>query len=241
MTPAAPTIAEPVIYRVPAAIKGLWDDPVAPEISADIPLMVGSVETEAVPYTAPNDSYWTVDELDDAALLNQVKKTLQCAEPAARQVVASYKRDPRCKTNADIAIMLASDAGSLRTAGHTIALSKAAQNRAPVYAYYFNWQSPLRHGRVRTMHCMELPFVFDHVDAVTWMTGSGPDRQALADKVSAAWVAFARTGNPNHQGLLPQWDPFTKESRATMILGGECEAVSDPYREARRAIEAARG
>ncbi len=216
-------------------------DPVAPEISANIPLMVGSVETEAVPYTAPNDPYWTVDDLDDAALLHQVEKTLQCPEADARRVVAVFQHDPRCKTNADIAIILASDAGSLRTAGHTIALSKAAQNRAPVYAYYFNWHSPLRQGRVRAMHCMELPFVFDHVDAVTWMTGIGPDRQSLADKVSAAWVAFARTGNPNHQGLLPQWDPFTKESRETMILGGECKAVNDPYRAARLAIGAARG
>ena len=30
------------------------------------------------------------------------------------------------------------------------------------------------------------------------MTGSGQERYALAHKVSAAYAAFARTGNPNH-------------------------------------------
>ena len=33
------------------------------------------------------------------------------------------------------------------------------------------------------------------------MTGSGEDRYALASKISGAWVAFARTGNPSQKGL----------------------------------------
>ena len=32
------------------------------------------------------------------------------------------------------------------------------------------------------------------------MTGAGQERYALAHKMSAAWAAFARTGNPNHSG-----------------------------------------
>ena len=87
------------------------------------------------------------------------------------------------------------------------------------------------------MHGMELPFVFDHVDAVQWMTGQGRDRYALAEKVSRAWVAFARSGNPNHKGL-PQWSPFSADRRATMIFDNECSAVDDPHREERLAIKA---
>jgi len=87
------------------------------------------------------------------------------------------------------------------------------------------------------MHGMELPFVFDHVDAATWMTGSGPDRQALADQMSAAWVAFARTGNPNHK-RLPHWDAFDAQRRPTMVFGRECRAVDDPHRAERLAVQA---
>ena len=174
---------------------------------------------------------------DDAALLVQVKKTMRCSDTDANRLLSIYRKDRPKSSNAEIALILASDAGSLRTASHTIAEHKAAQGKAPVYMYYFNWYSPLREGRIRAMHCMELPFVFDHVDAASWMTGTGQDRYALADKVSAAWVAFARTGNPNHHGL-PQWNAFNTTDRATMFLGSECKPVSDPYREARLAIQA---
>jgi para-nitrobenzyl esterase len=55
--------------------------------------------------------------------------------------------------------------------------------------------------------------------------------------MSAAWAAFARTGNPNHKGL-PKWQPFDANQRATMIFNNECRAVNDPYREERLAREA---
>jgi len=56
--------------------------------------------------------------------------------------------------------------------------------------------------------------------------------------MSSAWVAFARTGNPNHKSL-PTWDPFTADKRATMIFNKECRGVNDPYREERRAVASA--
>ena len=82
---------------------------------------------------------------------------------------------------------------------------------------------------------LELPFVFDNIDAGQSMTGSGGDRQALADRMSAAWVSFARTGNPNHAGL-PHWPAFTSEERATMIFNGECGIVNDPNGEERKML-----
>jgi para-nitrobenzyl esterase len=66
------------------------------------------------------------------------------------------------------------------------------------------------------------------------MVGNGPERQPLADKMSAAWVAFARSGNPNHRGI-PMWAPFDAKQRATMIFNNECKAVNDPFREERLA------
>jgi len=69
--------------------------------------------------------------------------------------------------------------------------------------------------------------------------GNGPDLQPLADKVSGAWTAFARTGNPNHKGL-PNWPAFKNGDRATMVFNNECNVVNDPNREERLALNALR-
>ena len=55
--------------------------------------------------------------------------------------------------------------------------------------------------------------------------------------MSAAWAAFARTGNPNVKGL-PHWPAFTADQRATMVFNDETKLVNDPYKEARLALAA---
>ena len=97
----------------------------------------------------------------------------------------------------------------------------------------------MRNGKLRTMHCMELPFVFDHPDLIGFMTGAGEERVRLARTMSAAWVAFARTGNPNHAGM-PKWDAWTPARWPTMVFDTATAAVDDPWGEERRTIERAR-
>jgi para-nitrobenzyl esterase len=58
---------------------------------------------------------------------------------------------------------------------------------------------------------------------------------ALADKVSDAWIAFARTGNPNTP-KLPHWPAFNVKDRATMVIANVCTVVNDPLRERRIAM-----
>lgn len=88
---------------------------------------------------------------------------------------------------------------------------------------------------MKALHTVEIPFVFDNTDLAAFEVGTGPELHPLADKISSAWVAFARTGNPNHKGL-PNWPAFTTSERATMILNTECKVVNDAYGEARRAL-----
>jgi len=207
-------------------------DPTATDISANVPLLIGSTETEVTwnvntDYTAP---------ADDAALRERIRKTLRSADEAQiDKVIAIYRKDRPKASNLDLALILETDASPFRSGTDTQAERKAALGKAPVYAYRFQWYSPVSGGRLRAMHCMDIPFVFENVDISKSVVGDGPDRYALADKMSSAWVAFARSGNPNHNGL-PKWDPFTSDKRATMIFNTECRAVNDPYREERLAV-----
>jgi para-nitrobenzyl esterase len=67
-----------------------------------------------------------------------------------------------------------------------------------------------------------------------------PTAYALAEKTSAAWVAFARTGNPNIS-KLPKWDAYSAASRQTMLFNDECRVERDPDEVARVAMEKALG
>ena len=205
-------------------------DPVAPEISANIPLMIGTVETEVTFF--PNQ---VLDPIDDATLHARVKQTLRnAADDQVDNVIAAYKAGRPGASNTDIYLILASDA-TFRAGVLIEADRKAMQGKAPVYQYYFTWRSPVREGKLRSMHTLEIPFVFDNVDAAKSVTGSGEDRYALADKVSAAWVAFARTGNPNTK-LAPHWDAFDTTKRAVMVINDEWKLVNDPHGEEQRLL-----
>jgi para-nitrobenzyl esterase len=46
-------------------------------------------------------------------------------------------------------------------------------------------------------------------------TGGGPVALAPQDKVSQAWINFARSGNPNQPGL--EWKPYTEEPQANGV------------------------
>ena len=79
---------------------------------------------------------------------------------------------------------------------------------------------------------MEIPFAFDNVKASSRLTGGGPEAMALADKISNAWIAFARTGDPNTP-KLPRWPAFNPTDRPTMVFNN-CQPVeNDPLRQQR--------
>jgi para-nitrobenzyl esterase len=211
-------------------------NPTATALSAAIPLLIGSTETEVTwsvnaDYTPPADS---------AALRARIMRSLRVDDARARALVDTYsERRPRASL-LDLALIMETDASGFRTGVDLEAERKSAAGPAPVYMYRFQWYSPVSGGRLRAMHCMDIPFAFDNVDNSQAIVGNGADRQPLADRMSRAWVAFARGGDPSHAGL-PRWEPFTAERRATMMLSGECRLVHDPYRDERQALAAATG
>ena len=99
--------------------------------------------------------------------------------------------------------------------------------------YFFSWESPVDDGRALAHHALEISFAFDNTTKVPDMSGGGPEAAALAAKVSDAWIAFARSGNPNAD-TLPQWPTYDPVRRSTMIFNDACLVTDDPYAETRR-------
>ena len=210
-------------------------DPTAPELSGNVPLMIGTVETEVTFFPGQ-----PLEPMDDATFHGRVKQLLRTASDAdVDRVIAAYRNGRRDRANTDLYLIMASDA-TFRAGILLEAERKAAQTQAAVYQYYFTWRSPVRDGKLRTYHTLEIPFVFDNVDACKSMTGSGADRYPLAEKMSSAWVAFARTGNPNH-ATLPNWVPYDNTRRAVMIFNTDCGIINDPYGSEQRLLRSLLG
>lgn len=204
----------------------------APQLSAKVPLLTGSVETEVTFF--PNQQ---LDPIDEADLHARVKQIIHAPDADADRLIGVYRNVRPGISNIDLYLILASD--NFRSETMMQAELKADAHQAPVYVYYFNWRSPVREGKLKSFHTVEIPFVFDNVDLAQSMVGSGLGLHALADKISGAWVAFARTGVPRHKDL-PLWPEFTTSERFTMILNDECKVVNDPYGAERRALAAFR-
>jgi len=204
-------------------------DPSAPEISSDIPVLIGSTEYEITFFPATK-----YDALDDAALHASFKQTTRAAVDAdVDKLITTYKKGRPGLTNLDYSLILASD--NFRGRVITEAERKSVQ-KAPVYLYYFTWQSPVHNKQLKSFHTLEIPFVLANVDEGKTMTGTEQNRYALQDRMSTAWAAFASTGNPNHKGL-PNWPAFETKTRPTMVFDNTCKVVNDPAGAERVALE----
>lgn len=103
---------------------------------------------------------------------------------------------------------------------------REAQGR-PAYVFQFDWQSP---AGFESCHCLEIPFMFDNF--ANWpdspmLRGARPDETAaLARAMHRAWIAFARTGDPNHADL-PRWPVYRRQDRMTMRFDTVIGPVGD--------------
>ena len=209
-------------------------DPDAPPISAEVPMIIGTNETETT-ILSPR----TVDlfSLEESALNDQVKALIQVDDARAEGLIANYRADHPRATPADLIFLITTDR-RFRQNAIWQAERKAAQARAPAYLYLLSYKTPILGGKLRSPHNLEIPFVFHDVDnKLDANTGDNPDRYRLQDQMAGAWVAFARTGNPNHTGL-PDWPAYDATTRATMIFDAESRVVNDPGGAQRRALEA---
>lgn len=219
----APTVDGKVLPQHPF-------DPEAPEISASVPMLIG---------TNLNEMVHGVDNPDCDALTKEelLQRVTERYGASAQPIIDAYKREYP-NANAFDLFSAISTANMHRNA-MLQAERKAAQGGAPAYQYLFSWRTPALDGRPRAFHSAELAFVFDNADRCVNLSGGTPEALSLSTKISRAWVQFARTGNPHH-GWLPPWPAYEPAKRATMIFDQPCRLKNDPEGEGRRLIAEAR-
>jgi len=211
-------------------------DPVASPVSKDIPFMIGSTDTEAVFYLAMDKANFTMDE---AGVIAKLKEIIATDDAGCARLIADFRtRRPGARPY-DLLIAIQSRQTTRRNCS-VAAERKAVQGGAPAWVYEFAWASPVvvEGGEtLKSPHTICLPFAFGNIEAAAGMVGTGSEQTALSERMMDAWIAFARSGNPNHQGL-PEWKPFNATERPAMVFDAECRAVNDRAREDRLALEA---
>jgi para-nitrobenzyl esterase len=192
----------------------------SPEVSKDVPLMVGSVSEEGMLMRLkPTEAEWLATlakshgEAKATALIAAMKK----AHPEKSIITLSYGVQGLNWRNSVLRIVKL----------------KHALKAAPVFAYYFTWQSPMLEN-AGAWHTADLQFCFDNTKRCEQGTGNTPEAQALAKKMATAWSNFAHTGNPSQPGLT--WEPADPDRFQNMVFDNECRMVDDPDGEARKIL-----
>jgi para-nitrobenzyl esterase len=172
-----------------------------------IPYMVGTTMTEFTSNLARGEltkNEWTPKEIDE--------KLTAAFSDKKDAIIAEFKKlYPRKKIQDALFLD-----GRFRPGAKTMLAMKLEKTKVPVYNYIFTYEYQVN-GGVTAFHCSEIAFAFHALSEphIRIATGGEPAALALEDKVSQAWVNFARTGNPSQPGLA--WKPYTLAGRETMV------------------------
>ena len=203
-------------------------DPDGPALSHDIPLLIGTNQTETRLNIGARDPSTFAITWD--GLPARLAPDLPGIDPAPL-IAAQRKLHPA--DNASDIYFRVNTWRNYRKTAIAQAERKAAQNGAPVYMYQLQWRTPVDGGKWQSPHGLDIAFVFDNVAKSRSMVGNGGDEQHMADLMSDSWIAFARTGSPQ-TSRLPKWPPYDAARRVTMIFDIKPTVLDDPEAEDRK-------
>jgi para-nitrobenzyl esterase len=183
----------------------------------DVPLLIGCNRDEGAGLGA------FPDELDDAGLRERLAAW---GEDHVDEIASTYRRLFPDASEVDILSFVTTDS-RMRYGSIQLAEAHLDGCQSPTFAYFFTYQLGGRAG-----HGYEIAFHFDNVE--TEYGHASASRRQLVDEMSEAWLAFARDGDPNHDGL-PDWPAYDRDDRATMFFErGGSRVVLDPSSPARQ-------
>jgi para-nitrobenzyl esterase len=148
------------------------------------------------------------------------------------RAVAAYRASRPEASPADVALAITTD-HMFRIPAVRLAEAHAGAGGA-AWMYLFSWPSRAFGGRLGATHSLEIPFAFNNLDkpGVDVFLGEGPVPQELADRMHAAWTAFAHNGDPACDAL-PAWPVYEAGGRTVMELGERVGLLADPAAEER--------
>lgn len=209
----------PILDGRVVTVRSFYEE--APELSKNVPMLIGSVSEEGNRMSSnPTEAEW------HASLSSYL------GDAKATELIAAMKKAHPEKSIRTLSYGVAGV--GQRNNVVRMAKMKSDLNAAPVYAYYFTWQSPMLDGVAGAWHTSELAFCFDNTKRCEQGTGNTPEAQALAKKMATAWANFAHTGNPSQPGL--PWKPSDSSLRQTMVFDNDCRMVDDPEGKLRRIL-----
>lgn len=195
--------------------------PNAPAQSARIPMLIGNTrdETRAFLGNDPANFALTWEQLP------QKLREQQFVDLSPEVVIAGYRRLYPDYTPSDVFFAATTAGRSWR--GAIIEAEERAKQGAPAWVYQLDWRSPADGGRLRAFHTLDIPLVFDTIDAEGSKTGHDARARTVAAQMSGALIALARHGDPNHAGI-PAWSPYTLPRRQTMVFDDVSRMQDDP-------------
>jgi para-nitrobenzyl esterase len=203
-------------------------DAVRAGAAADVPLLAGTTTDEWNLFAVMEAGR---HPLDEARLL---RRAARFAGDRARELVDLYRSSRPDATPSQVWAAVVTDWFFRMPA---VRLASAQAGHQPhTYMYEFGYRSTAFDGALGACHAIDLPFVYDNLDAggVAMLLGPVDEgTRALAAATSRAWLAMARTGVPAHDGL-PDWPQYSSESRPVMFLDRERTVVLDPGSQERQ-------
>jgi para-nitrobenzyl esterase len=231
LSAADPTLAGRSLYFGPVLDQAVLPRhpfyPDAPAQSARIPMIIGNTLEETRAFHGDDPGIYA---LDWQTLPQRLLAALH-VDIDPDYVVAEYRRLYPSYSPTEVFFAATTAGRSWRAA--IIESELRAQQGAPVHAYQLNYRSPLENGKYGAMHTMDIPLVFDNIAQPGSLTGTSARAQRTADLMSDAFIAFARSGNPDH-AALPAWPAYELEHRSTLLFDAEPAVVDDPRGAERR-------
>jgi para-nitrobenzyl esterase len=230
-------VTDPIIGRGSLYFGPVLDDrllerhpfyPDAPPRSAHIPMIIGNThdETRSLIVGGDPSAFSLTWEQLPARLLQEMRVDI-----SPERVVAEYRKLYPGYSPSDVFFSATTASRSWRAA--IIEAELRAEQGSPVYAYQLDWKSPQDGGKWGAPHTLDIPLVFGTLDKEGSITGTDESARKMSAQMSDAFIAFARTGNPNTPSI-PKWQPYSLAKRETMVFDVPSRAVDDPRGAERR-------
>jgi para-nitrobenzyl esterase len=201
-------------------------------VASDIDLLVGCTLNESILWRLMVPGGLTSGQLDMEQLKLRIVKVIKALgydEKKGLEMFETYKDagDPE-------AILMAFFTDlDFRISSIRLAEEQCVHN-SNTYMYLFTFPLKFQGKEVGATHGGDAGFMFGTLDYPSILFGIEDSEEAriLSEKMMDSWIAFAKTGNPNHEGI-EEWSKYEKNNRTTMILGKETKCEDKPMEKQR--------